>query len=209
MMRTITNTTILFLLIVSIAGLMGCLEDRETEIVLNDENCESFDEYRTSAVYTTPYLLDVAEEIDSLLADNDVSRGDILEAFLVSASYEITDFPHGELYHDWAFAGVIMVERIGSGNPPDTLLDYNDYITVSDAVVGDKTYVVLHEAGVAVINGALDDFITGADPVLRFTIENGDIEPDPSMIDPMIFSWEFCLFIQVLTTLDTEIFQVF
>ena len=40
-------------------------------------------------------------------------------------------------------------------------------------------------------------------------IENGDIDPDPSASDPMVFSWEFCLFIQVLTTLDTEIFQVF
>ncbi len=208
-MRRIIKTAAILVLMLSIAGLNGCLEDRETEIVLNDENCEHFDEYRTSAVYTTPYLLDVAEEIDNLLADNDASRGDILEAFLVSASYEITEFPHGGLYHDWSFAGVIMVERIGGGNPPDTLLDYNDYITVSDEAVGDKTYVTLHEDGVAVINQALSDFISGTDPVLRFTVENGDIDPDPSAIDPMVFSWEFCLFIQVLTTLDTEIFQVF
>ncbi len=209
-MRRITNATILILLVLSIAVLGGCLEDRETEIVLNDDNCESFDEYRTAAVYTTPYLLDMAEEIDSLLADNDASRGDIIEAFLVSASYEITEFLHEDPYHDWDLAGVIMVERIGSGNPPDTLLDYNDdYITVSDAVIGEKTYVTLHEAGVAVINGALEDFISGSDPVLRFTVENGDIDPDPSVSDPMEFSWEFCLFIQVLTTLDTEIFQVF
>ena len=208
-MRRIINTAILLLLVVSIAALYSCLEDRETEIVLNDENCETFDEYRTSAVYTTPYILDVGSEIDSLLEDNDVSREQILDAFLVSASYEITDFPHGELYHNWEFAGVIMVERIGSGNPPDTLLDYNDYITVSDAVIGDKTYVTLHEDGVAVINDALDDFIAGSDPVLRITVENGDIEPDPSVIDPLVFSWEFCLFLQVITTLDTEIFQVF
>ena len=208
-MRSITTATILFLLVVSIAGLNGCLEDRETEIVLNDENCEPFDEYRTSAVYTTPYLLDVAEEIDSLLSDNDVSRGDIIEAFLVSASYEITEFPHEDPYHDWDFAGVILVERMGGIGPPDTLLDYNDYITVSDATVGDKTYVTLHEDGVGVINQALEDFISGEDPVLRFTIENGDIDPDPSVGDPMVFSWEFCLFIQVLTSLDTEIFQVF
>lgn len=208
-MRRIINTAILLLLVVSIAALYSCLEDRETEIVLNDENCETFDEYRTSAGYTTPYILDVGSEIDSLLEDNDVSREQILDAFLVSASYEITDFPHGELYHDWEFAGVIMVERIGGGNPPDTLLDYNDYITVSDAVIGDKTYVTLHEDGVAVINDALDDFIAGSDPVLRITVENGDIEPDPSVIDPLVFSWEFCLFLQVITTLDTEIFQVF
>ena len=164
-MKRTFKTVAFLVLMLSIAGLNGCLEDRETEIVLNDENCESFDEYRTSAVYTTPYLLDVAEEIDSLLADNDASRSDIIEAFLVSASYEITAFPHDEIYHDWDFAGVIMIERIGSGNPPDTLLDYNDYITVSDAAVGEKTYVTLHEDGVAVINGALSDFISGADPV--------------------------------------------
>ena len=208
-MKRMNNTAILLLLIVSIAALCGCLEDRETEIVLNDENCETFDEHRTSENYTTPYLLDLAGEIDSLLEDNDVSREEILDAFLVSASYEITDFPHGELYHDWEFAGVIMIERLGGGNPPDTLLDYNDYITVSDAVVGDKIHVTLHDDGVAVINDALEDFIAGLDPVLRVTVENGDIEPDPSEIDPLVFSWEFCLFLQLITTLDTEIFQVF
>ena len=208
-MQRIINTAALLALIFVVAGLNGCLEDRETEIVLNDENCETFDEYRTAENYTTPYILDIAAEVDALLADNDVSREQILDAFLVSASYEITDFPHGELYHDWDFAGVITIERIGSGNPPDTLLDYRDYITVSDAVVGDKTYVILHDDGVTVINEALDDFITGADPVLRIVVATGDIEPDPSISDPLVFSWEFCLFIQVITTLDTEIFQLF
>lgn len=209
-MRKAINTAILLLFVVSIAGFNGCLEDRETEIVLNDENCEAFDEYRTSVGSPTPYTIDVAAEVNSLLADNDVSREQILDAFLVCASYEVTDYPTLAQQSAWEMAGVITVERVGSGNPPDTLLDYTDYITVSRAVVGEKTYVTLEEGGVGVINDALADYIAGSnDVVLLFTVAYGDIDPLPSVMSPMIFSWEFCLFIQVLTTLDTEIFQLF
>lgn len=205
-MRRIINTAILLLLVFIVAGFGGCLEDRETEIVLNDENCEDFDEFRTNENYTTPYVLDISAEVDGLLADNDVSRDQIIDAFLVSGAYAILEFDQD---HPWDLGGVITVERIGSIDPAVTLLDYNDYITVEDAAVGVKTYVVLEEAGVDVIDQALDDFIAGENPVLRITVVSGDIDPDPSAVDPMEFSWEFCLFIQVITTLDTEIFQLF
>lgn len=209
-MRRAINTAILLLFVVSVAGFNGCLQDRETEVVLNDENCEAFDENRTSVGSPMLYTLDVAAEVNGLLADNDVSREQILEAFLVSASYEITDYPTLAQQSVWEIAGAITVERVGSGNPPDTLLNYTDYITVSRAAVGEKTCVTLEEGGVAVVNDALADYIAGSnDVVLLFTVAYGDIEPDPSASNPMIFSWEFCLFMQVLTTLETEIFQVF
>ena len=205
-MRRIFNAAILLVLVLVMAGLGGCLEDRETEIVLNDENCEPFDEVRTNENYSTPYTLVIYEEIDELLADNDLSREQIIDAFLVSGAYTITAFEHD---HPWDVGGVITVQRVGGINPPVVLLDYNDYITVNDAAVGVKTYVTLETEGVAVIDQALDDFINGQDPELIFTITSGDIDPDPSVADAMEFSWEFCLYIQVITALDTEIFQLF
>lgn len=205
-MRRIINAAVLLILMAFLVGLNGCLtEERRVQIVLGDENCEVFDEYQIGENFTTPYLLDVAAEIDSLLEDNELSRSDIIDAFLVSASYEVLEF---EQDHGWDLSGVITIERVGSGNPPDTLLDYyEEGITVSDAVVDDKTYVKLHEAGVTVINQALDDFIAGSDPVLRIVIDNGNVDPDPSVADPIDFIWEFCLFIQVITEIETDVYE--
>lgn len=204
-MRKIINAAVLLVLLAFLAGLNSCItEERIAEIVLNEENCEEFAEIHTSENFTTPYLLDIAVELDSLLEDNELSRSDIVDAFLVSAAYTVIEF---EQDHPWDLAGVIMVERIG-GAGPDTLLDYNEeYITVSDAIVGDKTYVDVHEDGVAIINQALDDFITGDYPILRIVIENGDMDPSPSDSDPLDFIWEFCLFIQMITEIETEVYD--
>ena len=203
-MKKIINAAVLLLLIAFLVGLNGCItEERRAEIVLNEENCEEFAEIQTSDNFTSPYLLDIAAELDSLLEDNEISRSDIVDAFLVSAAYTVTEFLQD---HPWDLAGVITVERIG-GAGPDTLLDYNDGITVSDAIVGDKTYVTIHEDGVAIINQALDDFIAGADPILRIVIETSDVDPSPSVSDPLDFIWEFCLFIQVITEVETDVYD--
>jgi hypothetical protein len=205
-MRRIINAAFLLILLALLVGLSGCLtEERRAQIVLGDENCEPFHEVHDSDNFTSPYLLDIASELDTLLDDNELSRSDIIDAFLVSASYEVLEF---EQDHDWDLEGVITIERIG-GAGPVTLLDYNgeNGITVSDAIVGDKTYVDVHPDGVAVINQALDDFITGSDPILRIVIDTGNITPDPSPADVMDFHWEFCLFIQVITELETDVYD--
>jgi hypothetical protein len=204
-MRKIINAAVLLILMVFLVGLNGCLtEERRAQIVLGSENCEEFDDVHDSETFVSPYFLDIAEEIDSLLEDNELSRSDIVDAFLVSGAYEVLEF---EQAHGWDLAGVIMIERVGGIDPPDTLLDYNGGITVSDAIVGDKTYVDVHEDGVAIINQALDDFIAGGNPVLRIVIENGDVEPSPSGADPLDFIWEFCLFIQVITEIETDVYN--
>jgi hypothetical protein len=205
-MFRIINTVTILALVLSVAGLSGCLvEDREVQIVLNDEDCETFDELHTSENFVTPQFLSLGEELDSLLADNDVPREQILDGFLVSASYEITSFTQT---HDWDLAGVITVQRADITDSPDTLIVYPS-ITVSEELVGEKTYATLHEEGVAKVNQAIDDFIGGAYPMLILRVENAQVEPDPSAADPIEFGWEFCLFLQVITALDTEIFQLF
>ncbi len=204
-MKKTINIVVLLSLIAFLAGLSGCLtEERRAQIVLGDENCEEFDEVHDSENFTTPYFLDIADELDSLLEDNELSRSDIVDAFLVSGAYEVLSF---EQAHGWDLAGIITVERVGSIEDPDTLLDYRDYITVDATIVGDKTYVDVHEDGVAIINQALDDFIAGENPILRIVIVNGDVEPSPSGADPLDFLWEFCLFIQVITELDIDVYD--
>jgi hypothetical protein len=208
-MRRIIDTAALLMLVFMVAGLNGCLvEDREVEIVLNGENCETFDVMQTSESFITPQFMAIGEELDSLLADNEVSREQIQDAFLVSASYEVKEFTHEVLYPNWDLEGVITVERFDITDSPDTLVIYTN-ITISDEIVGEKTYAVFHEDGVAKVNQAIDDYLSGGYPMLLLRIENSNAEPEPSPSLPIDFSWEFCLFIQVITALDTEIFQPF
>ena len=186
-------------------GLNSCLvEDREVEIVLNDEHCEEFVEYHTTENYTTPAIIELGENLDSLLVDNDVSRDQLVDAFLVSGFYEVSEFSHT---HDWEISGIITVERTDiTGAGPDTLIVYPE-ISLEDKL-GDKTQVTLHPDGVAIVNQAMDDYIAGGSPTLQLTVVNGDVGPtSPSGSDPLDFIWEACLNVQVIVTVDVEIFN--
>jgi len=203
-MKKIIAAAALIIPVALALGLGGCLlEDREVEVVLNDEHCEPFVEHHTSENYTTPKDIVLGEDLDDLLADNDVSRENIVDAFLVSAFYEVTEFSHTP---DWVIGGIITVERIDIGGAgPDTLIVYPELSL--DEKLGVKTQVVLHADGVAIVNQAMDDYIAGSNPVLRLTVVNGYVTPSPTPGDPLDFTWEACLNVQVIATIDTEIFN--
>ena len=199
---------IAFALMVPLAlaiGLGGCLlEDREVEIVLNDEHCEEFVEYHTEENYTTPTILELGEDLDSLLVDNDVSRDQLVDAFLVSGYYEVTQFTHT---HDWEIGGIITIERLDiTGVGPDTLIVYPE-ISLEDKL-GDKTRVDLHADGVAIVNQAMDAYIAGANPTLQLTVVSGEVGPtSPTVSDPLDFIWEACLNVQVIVRIETEMVE--
>lgn len=202
-MRKRYNIAAVSFLLLLAAGSGGCLlEDREVQIVLNDEHCEEFIEYHTEENYTTPGVLEFSEELDRLLADNDIDKDQIVDAFLVAGSFEVLEFAHS---HDWDLAGVITVERTDIADDPDTLVIYTDFSVAGG--LGEKTAVKLHAAGVATVDQALDDYLAGGYPALLLTVISGDVDPSPSVADPLTFRWEACLDIQVIYTLETEIVE--
>ena len=136
--------------------------------------------------------------------DNDITLDQLVDAFLVSGFYEVTEFSHT---HDWEISGIITVERTDiTGAGPDTLIVYTE-VSLEDNL-GVKTQVVFHADGVAIINQAMDDYITGGNPTLQLTVVNGDVGPtSPSGSDPLDFTWEACLNVQVIATIDAEIFN--
>ena len=204
-MKKLFVTAALMIPVALALGLGGCLlEDREVEIILNDEHCEPFVEYHTSENYTTPTIIELGEDLDSLLVDNDITLDQLVDAFLVSGFYEVTEFSHT---HDWEISGIITVERTDiTGAGPDTLIVYTE-VSLEDNL-GVKTQVVFHADGVAIINQAMDDYIAGGNPTLQLTVVNGDVGPtSPSGSDPLDFTWEACLNVQVIATIDAEIFN--
>ncbi len=205
-MKKILLTAVLMTSVILALGLGGCLlEDREIEVVLNKGFCTTFDEYHTTENYTTPEVLELGEELDSLLVDNDLSRDQLIDAFVVSGTYKIDEFSHD---HDWELSGVITVERLDiTGAGPDTLIIYTD-ISLEDEL-GIVTPVELHGAGVDIINLAIDDFIAGSNPILQLTVVSGDVGPtSPTVSDPLDFVWKACLNMQVIALIDAEIVEL-
>lgn len=200
-MRKLFITAALLVPVAAVLGLGGCLlEDREVEVVLNDEHCEEFVEHHIIANYTTPAIIELGEDLDSLLVDNEVSLDQLVDAFLVSAFYEVSEFTHT---HDWEISGIITVERLDITDVgPDTLIVYSEISLENE--LGVKTQVDLHKDGVAIVNQAMDDYITGANPSLLLMVVSGEVEPLPSEGDPLDFIWEACLNVQLIFTVDTE-----
>jgi hypothetical protein len=194
-MRKILGTTVLISLLLLLMGGGGCLEDKVTELVLTDETFMDFEESHTSASWTTPFTLDnYGSQLDSALVDAGYSRSNILSAQLVAAFYGVTDFSQA---HDWRISGTITVQRTdGTPGLVETLIDYTS-VSV-DSALGLKIPASLDPAGVAVINQALTDFITGSNPVLVFRVENGSVSPIPDAQDPLIFDWRAWIKVQVV-----------
>ena len=190
--------------IVCVFGLSGCLEEKVLEVVFGNTTCAEFQENHTSSNWTEPLDLNYADEISQILEDNGISRSDILSAHLVSGTYEVTSFAGA---HDWTITGSITVQRLdapapGSSPGPATIIDYSS-VSIQ-ASLGVVNAVPLNSGGVDVINDALQDFINGLNPVIRFTVNNGSVSPTPSTSDPIVFDWEACIFTQVIVsqTLD-------
>jgi len=203
MKRAIKRMT--FVLILCLAVITsGCLEEHVIEIVLTDQTCAPFEEYHETENFVTPDTVDYGAEIEKILVENGVSRSDIAYAFLVSASYGVTDFSHT---HDWDISGYVTVEREDIVDGPDTLLNYTDESV--EAALGVHIPADLNPKGVAIVDRALEDFISGIKPVLIFTVHNGSVTTDPSPADPIVFDWEACIVIQVITQEELEKFQVF
>jgi len=119
----------------------------------------------------------------------------------VSASYQVRDTI---LAHDWELSGEILIKRIDIAGSEEVFiaLDTVSVIEAMPAPIGAE----LEPPGVDIIDQAFEDFIAGANPILVFTVvsETGDVDPEPTPGDPMVFTWDACVTVQVVTTIDIE-----
>jgi hypothetical protein len=171
------------------------------DVVLTDVTCHTFSHNDEDENFTDVAVIDYAAKIDTILMDNDVAKEEILSAHLVSATYEVTEFTQDT---NWNISGVITVERDDISHGPATIISYENGVSVPGSMGGPNP-ATLDEAGVAVIDSALADYIHhGRSPVLRFTVVNGDVVPSPSPVGtepgPIIFSWDGCIEIQIIAT---------
>jgi hypothetical protein len=197
-MTTISMTLLLCVLI----GGSGCiLDEKIVQLVLTNETYADFAVFDSSDSWTHAYTLTgYGDDLDQALADAGYERTDIKSATVMAGHYGVTQFSHS---HDWDVSGAIRVERTDVAAGPATIIDYSS-VSVQGAL-GQKIAASLNAAGVTLINDALADFINGADPVLVFTIVNGDVSPDPTQSDKIDFDWRAWITIQLQLETNVEV----
>ena len=201
-MRTRFLIPLLLLLVAFAMSGSDCLLDEKVlDIVYFQKTCVSFEQNEASAVFTTPETVDYADELDEILDDNDISKSDINSARVVSALYMVTDFSHT---HDWEITGEITVRRIDTAGTAVTLVTYTNQ-SIQDAL-NNSVQAVLDQAGVELMNQALEDYIAGtAEPVLEFAVENGTVSPTPSVQNMLVFDWRGCVAIHIVAGISLEV----
>ena len=204
-MKKVFLTLALMIPLVIALGLGGCLlEDRDVQIVLNEDFCSSFPEDHASETWTSNKTIELGEDLDQLLADNDISLDQIDSIFVSGGNYDVIEYT--VIDHDWLINGTITIERTDvSGSGPVTLVTGSAKSIETEYASGPQT-VPLEPAAVAMINQALYDYLnTGATPEFEISVVMGEVSPSPSTEDRIIFEWQACILVQVLSTLDFEI----
>jgi hypothetical protein len=198
MQRTLLISVLALGLVALFGG--GCLEDKVLELVFTGETYADFSENETSADNPEIAVVDVAEKIREILDDNGYTTDDLTGAHVTSVSYGVTQFSQA---HDWVLTGQIRVSR--DGGAYEVIVDYASQSV--QAALGQKIPANLNQAGVDLINTALDDFINNnANPVLTFQVEHGTIAPStPTPGDPMIFEWRAWLAVQLIAEQTVEV----
>jgi hypothetical protein len=198
------KATLLFVAFGFAIGAGGCImEDRTVEFVLSDSTCVSFSEDETDAVFFgIPVSVYYSDEIDRILRENDVGRGDIVAIKIVSALYTVTRLDQED---DWTITGAITVARtdIGHEEGPLPLVNYTSQ-SLREAL-GTTVPAEIDSAGVALLDGAFADFLAGGNPILTFQVANSDVVPPPSESNPIRFDWKACVWIDFVTKSEVSV----
>lgn len=190
MKKNLTWVVALLLVGLALGGSDCIFEEKVIQLVILGESCtDEFDESHVTDNWTTPRTYDVSDELDDILADNDIDKDQIISAEIISATYMVTEAP----VHDWDLSGTITVDY-NSG--PETIVNYTDQSLF--AIDGVAAYADLNQAGVDEFHEAIQSYLAGSSPVLTFAVENGDVDPNPSEQDPIEFKWIACLKIYVI-----------
>jgi hypothetical protein len=178
----------------------GCvLEDKIIEVVITGKTCAEFGENEESETFVTPVMVSYGEEIMKILEKNDIDVEDIVSAHVAGATYGVTAFSHS---NDWDISGLISVERHDLTPGKATLITYT--IQSLEAALGREVPATMHEAGVAIVDQALQDFLDGYWPELTFAVENGDVDPSPSSTNRLVFTWKVCIKLQMVIEEEVE-----
>lgn len=204
------NKAILKLLILPVFCILalssGCVYDElATELVVTEKIIVGFDEYRESPEIGSAVVVDDFKmKLMAKLDEYDVDIEDVMAITMVSGEYKVTRPASG---HDWTVTGEVTIKRQDDPSGPVTegpeIFVNLTAQPLSDAK-GKPTMADLNSAGVGVVNNALADLLTGADPRLIVTMESDDVTPAPTPSDPLSFMWQARIVFQIVINMDVS-----
>lgn len=179
-----------------VGGLTSCImEEKVIELVLKGETSAEFSYNDTNEVYQEETVIELTDKIAELIDDAGLSRDEIKSAFVVGVEYGVTAFTVPGTHADWLISGDITIDSTHDASDFVPLVEYTSQSVA--AALDARLPQTLQAGGVDAINGALANFLAGGTPTVTLRIENGDVDPNPSAGDPIVFTWKIWLTIQV------------
>ena len=188
------------LLVIAVFGSLlataGCVLNG-SDLVITDNVCVDIDEVQTTGSFTTFAVAGTfKEQLDKKLKENGKSPKDVKSIHMVGATFKTVKVDGS---HDWTVDADIDIARDDNGDStfedgPSPLVAFEDQSL--QALKGQSATLLAD--GVALVDRALADLLTGDDPQLVLLVRNEDVSPDPSESDPMAFTSKACVKFQIV-----------
>jgi len=217
MTKNLAKIGVLLLLCFVATGGSCLTVEKDIDFVLTDTVRITFDEHHENEIMATPETIYITAEFDSVLVENEISKDDIKEIRIIRVTYEVldgvSDPPPGR-YDDWLISGAIEVRRtdVGAAASDTTAVAAVAYDSVAlKAVEGiGPIPAVLESEGIELIHRAIDAYLDlDEEPALEFQTVHGDVDPSPSDVHPLDFTWRAEVEFYVVVTESFEFFQLF
>lgn len=203
-MSRLSKILVLTVVAASLAIVSGCQlfdttspnlakKGRPGNLVFKKEFCVSFDELQTSGSFSSQVVCDqLKADILNYLAKGSV--GDKVAVIRMSGGVIKVTGNTGD--HDWEVTAAVEIKR--QDDPSGPVTDGPSTLVNSSTVTlrglkKDQPMADLNSMGVNVVNRALEDLLAGDDPRLVVTMMGASVDPEPSPLDPLDFTWRACI----------------
>jgi hypothetical protein len=165
-------------------------------LILVETFCVQFDENRTTGTFASEVVCDqFQDDILAWFAGKGISLECVDAIFMIGAQIKCVSFQGS---HDWDVTSSVTLKRTDISDGPKTFLT-SQTLTIPDECDAPYYYRPrLGLGGVLLVNRALNDLVHGGSPVLVATMEATDVDPEPSVSDPLTFSWKACVTITAI-----------
>jgi hypothetical protein len=194
----------------------GCiLHTTSLTIVVTDYVCTGFEENHDDENYTDDNVsVDETfwEDLDGILADNDMTKADIEGASVSAVYYRVISGPTSPPPPDtaWTVSGRIWV--VIDDEDPELLAEYQSVV-----LTGPTGYIriMTEDDGLDVVDAAIEAYLAASDPddypELTFSADRevGGIDPSPTVAHPFVMEWQGCLSMSINFIDEYDVYDMF
>jgi len=160
-------------------------------LIMIETFCVPFVEYHTVGQFESSAVSDqFRQDILAWFSSKGISLDCVDAIFMIAAKIKCTDF-NGS--HSSDVTSYVNIKRTDISDGPKTLLT-SQTVTVPNECDAPYYYrPKLGLSGVLLVNRALNDLVNGGSPALVVDMKATDVDPEPSVNDPLSFTWQACI----------------